>query len=623
VVNAPSGSTSEDAVAAPPTGRQPIVVAIRSGLALLSPQEAKRALALTIAIAVGSALEIAAVTAVLPFVNVVIQPTAIHTPGPLAELHRWAGSPPEGQFIALLGFTVIVLMVLGAAASWIILYSQNRFTASCQMRLARELLERCIHAPYSWFLGRNSLVLSRLVYDDVVFWSRAFVQRLMMMVNDVLVVVMGVVLVLALSRRTGLLVLTAVALLAFASVRLTRPLLTRLAEQKRVALDATLLTANQALTGIKDIKLSSRESYFSELFRAAYATVSGTHAGLNVWQETPAVIMRTLEQVTLVALALAFWRTGVGGGQIATQLGLLIVVTTKVVPAVSALSSAVGSLLNALPHVRGIRETLASIEREAGHARRPTVGGVAVGEWQRVRFEGVGYRYPGSAEWALRDVTLELGRAGAYGIVGRSAAGKSTLVDILVGLLDPTEGRMQVGATPMSALDARDWQRRIGYVPQAPFITDDSLRANVAFGVPRALADDRRVIECLRLANLADLPDELEHGLDTRMGERGARLSGGQRQRVAIARALFNRPEILVLDEATSALDTLSEGEILAALKNLRGQVMIVTIAHRLSTVAPSDEIFVLEQGRLVGCGSYSELKGNHELFRRMTEASA
>jgi ATP-binding cassette, subfamily B, bacterial PglK len=608
---------------AQPVGRQSNVSAIRAGLALLSPREGRRAVALVIAIAVASALEIAAVTAVLPFVNVVIQPTAIQTPGLLAELHRRAGSPPAGQFIAVLGLTVIVLMVLAAGGNWIILHGQNRFAASCQTRLARELLDSCIHAPYSWFLGRNSLVLSRLVYEDVWYWSRAFVQRLMMMVNDVLVVVMGVALVLALSRRTGLFVLTTVALLAVVSVRLTRPTLTRLAETRQAALDATLLTANQALTGIKDIKLSSREGYFSELFRSAHTTVTGAHARLSVLQETPAVIMRTMAQVALVALALVFWKTGAGGGQIATQLALLIVVTTKVVPAVSALSSALGSLLNALPHVRGIRETLASIEREASLARRPTGARRPVGEWQRVRFEGVGYQYPGAGEWALRHVTLELERAGAYGIVGRSAAGKSTLVDTLVGLLDPTEGQMLVGSTPLPVLDIRDWQRRIGYVPQAPFITDDSLRANVAFGMPRALVDDRWVIECLRLANLADLPDELEHGLDTRMGERGARLSGGQRQRVAIARALFNRPEILVLDEATSALDTLSEGEILAALKNLRRQVMIVTIAHRLSTVALSDEIFVLEQGRLVGCGSYAELKGNHELFRRMTEASA
>ena len=603
--------------------REPILSAIRAGLALLSPREKRWAIALAIATAVASALEIAAVTAVLPFVNVVIQPTAIHTPGLLSELYRRAGSPPEGQFIGFLGLTVIVLMVLAAVGSWMILYAQNRFAASCQTRLARDLLDRCIHAPYAWFLGRNSLVLSRLVYDDVVFWSRAFVQRLMMMVNDVLVIALGVALVLALSRRTGLLVLIVVGLLAGASIRLTRPLLTRLAEKKRAALDETLLTANQALTGIKDIKLSSRESYFSELFRAAYATVTDAHAGLNVWQETPATVMRTLAQVTLVALALGFWRAGLAGGQIATQIALLIVVTTKVVPAVSALSSSVGSLLNAMPHVRGIRETLASIEREVTRARRPAAGGAFVGDWQRIHLEGVGYRYPESSEWALSGVTLELGRTGAYGIVGRSAAGKSTLVDVLVGLLEPSEGRVSVDTTPMSALDVRDWQRRIGYVPQTPFIADDSLRANVAFGIPRELVDDRRVTECLRLANLADLPDELEQGLDTRLGERGSRLSGGQRQRVAIARALFNRPEILVLDEATSALDTLSEGEILAALKNLRGQVMIVTIAHRLSTVAPSDEIFVLEQGRLVGCGSYAELKGNHDLFRRMTEAGA
>jgi len=602
---------------------EPILAAIRAGLALLSRREKRWAVVLAIAIAVASALEIAAVTAVLPFVNVVIQPTAIHTPGLLSELYRIAGSPPEGQFIELLGLTVIVLMVLAGVGSWMILYAQNRFAASCQTRLARELLDRCIQAPYAWFLGRNSLALTRVVYDDVWYWSRAFVQRLMMMVNDVLVVVMSIALVLALSRQTGLFVLATVALLAVASFRLTRPLLTRLAETRQAALDTTLLTANQALTGIKDIKLSSREGFFSELFRAAHATVTGAHAGLGVWQETPAVIMRTLAQVTLIALALRFWKTGVTGGQIATQLALLIVVTTKVVPAIGALSSAVSSLLNALPHVRGIRETLDSIELEANLARRSTEGNRTVGEWQQIRFEGVAYRYPGSGEWALRDITLEFGRTGAYGLVGRSAAGKSTLVDILVGLLEPIEGRMIVDAKPMVVLDVRNWQRRIGYVPQAPFIADDSLRANVAFGLPRAAVDDRWVTECLRLANLADLLDELEVGLDTRLGERGARLSGGQRQRVAIARALFNRPEILVLDEATSALDTLSESEILAALKNLRGQVMIVTIAHRLSTVILSDEIFVLEQGRLVGRGSYAELRGNHDLFRQITETSA
>src|SRR5262245_5535056 len=218
-------AATNDTIIPSPSGQPSLIRAVRFGLALLSPREARQAVGLSIAIAVASALEIAAVTAVLPFVNVVIQPTAIHVSGPLAELHRRAGSPPDDQFIGLLGVVVIVLTVLAAVGSWIILRAQNRFAASCQTRLAQDLLDRCIHAPYAWFIGRNSVVLSRLVYEDVWYWSRGFVQRLMMVVNDILVVVMGVVVVLVLSRRTGLLVLTAVALLAVASVRSTGPLL--------------------------------------------------------------------------------------------------------------------------------------------------------------------------------------------------------------------------------------------------------------------------------------------------------------------------------------------------------------------------------------------------------------
>ena len=211
----------------------------------------------------------------------------------------------------------------------------------------------------------------------------------------------------------------------------------------------------------------------------------------------------------------------------------------------------------------------------------------------------------------------------AYGIVGRSAAGKSTLVDLLIRLLEPTEGCIWIDGDPSPALDPRDWQRRIGYVPQAPFIADDTLRANVAFGVPRGAVDDAWVADCLQSANLGALRAQLERGLDTRLGERGSRLSGGQRQRVAIARALYNRPEILVLDEATSALDAATEMEVQAALENLRGRVMLVTIAHRVSTVAPCDEIFVLEEGRLVGRGPYAELIDHHHLFRRIADANA
>jgi len=589
------------------------------GLRFLSQQERKKAIWLAVVMLAASSLEIVSLAAVLPFVNIVIQPEVIQTNSYLAWVFEWTRVSSVSHFVFLVGFAVISLMTLSILANWSILYAQNRFIASCQARLARELLERCMHAPYTWFLTRNSTLLSRLVYDDVVIWSRGLVQRLIVMVGNVSVVMMAFALVLALSLSTGIMVITAVAVLGYGIVYLMRPVLTRLATIKRIALDEMTLTANQALSGIKDIKLSSREMYFRNVSTAAYSRVTGAHAKLNVWQETPSLIMQGLAQVALVALALIFWGMGLEKGQIASQLALLIIVTTKVVPTVSSLSLAVNGLSNAVPHVEAIRAALESIDAEIGRtSRRGSICKAVPPHWGQIRLEQVGFQYPGSSDWALKGLTLSLTRGGSYGVVGPSAAGKSTFVDLLVGLLEPTTGHIRIDKDSLQSLEIKDWQKRIAYVPQMPFIADDSLRANIAFGFQRSEIDDEWVIKCLRLANLERLSGDLSHGLDTRLGERGVRLSGGQRQRIAIARAMFNRPEVLVLDEATSALDTITESEILSALKNLRGQVTTITIAHRLSTVAACDKIFVLQAGRLVGQGSDAELRANQELFRKM-----
>jgi len=601
--------------------RTPFLSTVRAGLRLLSRTEIRQGFWLTAALAAAGVLEIVALAALLPFVNVVMQPSAIHTSSTLRRLYRWSGASDVSPFIVQVGTVVIALMMTSAIVNWSLLYLQNRYAAACQNRLAKDLLDRCMQAPYSWFLGRNSLVLSRLVYDDVVVWSRGLIQRLMTMVNSLLSVLMAVALVLAFSLRTGIAVVAGVAILGYAAVYLTRPYLARLAETKRGAIDVVTLTANQALAGIKDIKLSSREAYFSELFRRAYATFTGAHAGLNVGQETPSAMMTTLAQVMLVGLAMALWSMGVEPGRIATQLALIIIVSTKVVPSVGMLSMSVSGLVNSLPHVRAIHDVLTSLEVQGKLSSREGPGLKRVDGWRRVRLEKVGYQYPDASGWALRECSIALERSGAYGIVGPSAAGKSTLVDLLVGLLEPTEGRVWVDDDPLETLAPKSWQRRIGYVPQAPFIADASLRDNVAFGVPENDVDDARVMECLRLANVAELPAQLERGLDTRLGERGSRLSGGQRQRIAIARALYAGPELLVFDEATSALDSISEAEILAALDNLRGRMAVIIIAHRLSTVASCDQIFVLDEGRLVGCGTYRDLATSHPLFRQMVGA--
>jgi ATP-binding cassette subfamily C protein len=234
-----------------------------------------------------------------------------------------------------------------------------------------------------------------------------------------------------------------------------------------------------------------------------------------------------------------------------------------------------------------------------------------------IALERVSYTYEGEPEPVLSDVSLAIAKGESVGIVGPSGAGKSTLVDLLLGLLTPTAGRITVDGRDI-ATALRSWQRHIGYVPQEPFILDDTVRRNVAFGLSDAEIDDRRVMAALRLAQMTDVVAALPDGLDTMLGERGTRLSGGQRQRVAVARALYHEPEVLVFDEATSALDTPTERELIAALEALRGVKTVVVIAHRLGTVRRCDRLAVLRDGRLAAVGPYDELMARDPGFRAM-----
>lgn len=230
----------------------------------------------------------------------------------------------------------------------------------------------------------------------------------------------------------------------------------------------------------------------------------------------------------------------------------------------------------------------------------------------------LGYRYPESAAESLSGVNLTIQRGAAYGLAGPSGAGKTTLVDLLLRLLDPSQGRLLVDGIDATRIPLADWRCRIGYVAQQPFITDDTLLANVAFGVSPDEVDRNLATDCLRRANLESVFGDLPQGIDTRLGERGIRLSGGQRQRVAIARALYKRPEILILDEATSALDSIAEKAIQDAITLLHGNVTLIVIAHRISTIQSCDEIWLLDSGRISAAGSYTELLEKSELFRRL-----
>jgi ABC-type multidrug transport system fused ATPase/permease subunit len=594
--------------------------ALGAGWRLLTPAERVRGGWLTLAQVFEGALDALAVGASLPLVAIVVQPDLIETNAQLRRLHQLVGSPPHPRLLAELAIAALLLVVLRSVVSGLLQYGVQRYGADCQNRLARDLLEECVHAPYPWFLTRNSSVLARLFYDDVSQWSRGFVQRLMVIVDNAITVVLGGALLIFLAPAMGLAVVIGMGALAYGLMALVRPRVEQLARVKRAALDRTIMTASQALAGIKDVKLSSREGHFVGVFAESYAVASDSHALLNLWQQLVPLTLPVVGLASLMGLVALQWRSGTARGEIAAEMALLVLISSRIVPALSQLSSSVGQLWNIYPIVQGLHDLRASFA-DVALAPAPvtiTTGEDWDGRWRELKFTHVGFTYPGASGGALRDLSAELGVGGAYGVAGPSGAGKSTFVDLLLRLLEPTEGSILLDGRPIASLDRRAWQSRIGYVAQSPYLSDDTLRANVAFGVPREKVDDDHVRACLRKAQLEALLAELEHGLDTPMGDRGVRVSGGQRQRIAIARALYGRPTLLVLDEATSALDRIGESAVQDALDALRGQVTTVTIAHRLATIRHCDTIFLLDDGRLVAQGGYDELLAQSLLFRRM-----
>ncbi|HET7341350.1 MAG TPA: ABC transporter ATP-binding protein [Methylomirabilota bacterium] len=517
---------------------------------------------------------------------------------------------PPGVIVA---FTVLVMgfyiarNALLAAVSWV----QELALNTSVRHLSHRLLAAYLAAPYAFHFHRNSAALIHRVTDAVNSVFRGVLGSLVNTACESLVVA-GIVVILALTAPgVTLVAIVVVGGLLLLPLTLSRHATTRWGEAVQQLDTEILQTLQQSLGGVKEVKVLGCESFFLSQFderlaaaarlRARYATVAST---LRMGVETMFVC-----GLLLVSLILTLR----GGSAALPLLGLFAYAGFRVIPAANRVMLYVAQLRYSRPWIQALRADLTTLPAAA--ARPPD--GEPIRFTRAVSLERVSYTYEGEREPVLVDVDLSIARGESVALVGPSGAGKSTLVDLLLGLLAPTGGRITVDGRDIATALA-SWQRHIGYVPQEPFVLDDTVRRNVAFGVPDAAIDDRRVQAALRLAQLADVVAALPRGLDTALGERGARLSGGQRQRVAIARALYHEPEVLVFDEATSALDTPTERELIAALEALRGVKTLVVIAHRLSTVRRCDRLAVLRDGRLVAVGPYDELLERDPGFRAM-----
>jgi ABC-type multidrug transport system fused ATPase/permease subunit len=520
----------------------------------------------------------------------------------------------------VLGFAVIAFMTLRNVFFALSNLLVALFTALCRRNLAARLLDAYLSRPYAYFLTRNTNELRRNVFQE----SSQIVDGVLVPVTRIVSSSCVAFAILAMLIVTDpVAAITTVVVLGgayFVTYRFTGWRIDQLGQTARRYRQHAFQIGSEAFGGIKDLKLLGRESQFFDGYRRVAAQATRVEMRRNAFGLIPRYLIETLAVAGVILFLLHLARQGEPLGRMLPVLALYLLAGYRVLPALQTIYSNLGQMRYNRAALVTLHEDLEDARGLASAASAEVLATTALPFRKAIRLEAMSFAYPQAAAPALRDVDLVIQKNTAVAFVGATGAGKSTLVDLIMGLLLPGAGRVLVDDVPLTPDNVRAWQRNIGYVPQHIWLSDDTLARNIAFGVPDQEIDHDAVRAAATAASLDRfIATELPKGYETVIGERGIRLSGGQRQRVGIARALYHRPSVLVFDEATSALDGATERAIIEAIDGLARRITVILIAHRLNTVINCDRIFVLEHGRLVDSGSYADLVRESGAFQRLS----
>jgi ABC-type multidrug transport system fused ATPase/permease subunit len=561
-------------------------------LSILTPAERHQAVVLLGLMFIGMVLETLGVGLVIPALALLTQPDiASHWPG-LASLFAALGNPSQGQMIVSGMLCLVIAYGIKTVFLAFLSWEQVGLVYRVQADLSQRLFAGYLCQPYTFHLERNSAQLIRNTMNQVGDITNVM-QQGMTLATEALVI-FGISSLLIFVEPLGAVVVVVVLGLAgWGMYQLSRHRLLHWGEQRQHHEGLRIQNLQQGLGGVKDVKLLGREMDFLEQYRLHTTASMRVMRHLTTLQSLPRLGLEMLAVTGLAGLVLVMIWQGKPVSSLLPALGLFAAAAFRFMPSVNRIILAVQAVRFSLPVIDTLHDELRLL-----NSNKPPLPGKMFEFQNELRLEDLTFRYPGVEAYALQNVSLSIPKGSSVGFIGGSGAGKSTLVDIMLGLLSPTTGAVTVDGMNIQN-NLRGWQDRIGYVPQSIYLTDDSLRRNVALGLPENQIDDKAVARAIHSAQLEQFVKELPHGLDTLVGERGVRLSGGQRQRIGIARALYHDPSVLVLDEATSSLDTATESDVMDAVRSLHGEKTILIVAHRLSTVADCDRLFRLENGKL------------------------
>ncbi len=567
---------------------------------------------------VGALIEVAGIGMLPVFVSAVSDPSYILENDILGPVAAAVGITTSRDLLVYGGLALVVIFLVKTIYLVWFKYIKSKFVMNRYSYISTRLYESYLSAPYTFHLGRNSAELIRNVTTETNLITNNIMMPVLKISMDV-VMVSGVFLFLFYVEPVVTLVSFAVIggggglILKFVKKRMTY--FGKIAAQERKRM---IQGVNEGIGGIKDITVMNRQPLFMNRMREYLGNLVNAQIYKNVasYASRPVIEFLAVGGMIFIAFFMV-WQ----GREISTIIPILALfggAAVRLIPSSSHIVTEITKLRYYIESLQSVHEDLEEMKEETKRARAENRNMEKLPFEKEITLSNIDYRYPDADTLALKNVSLFIRKGSAVGFVGESGAGKSTIVDLVLGLLEPTSGEVRIDGVNMLARK-REWQNNVGYIPQFIYLSDDTIRSNIAFGVSKEEISDKKIEAAVKAAQLGKVLADLPDGLNTIIGEDGVRLSGGQRQRIGIARALYDNPQVLIMDEATSALDNITEKFVIEAIEKLRGDRTIIMIAHRITTVKKCDMIYLMNKGIITQQGTYDELLQSSKEFNKIS----
>ena len=578
---------------------------------ILSKKEQKRAFFLLFVILISSILDVIGVASIVPFIALLSNPSVIETNILINKIYTFSNVNGQQLFLFYAGLSFFIFFIISIGFKTLAIFLQLRFSLMCEYSIGKRLLKNYLHQSYIWFLDRHSSDLAKNILSSV---NQVIYQALLPIFNLI---------------SNGFVVFFIIILLVFVDTQLTiivgltlgtaygitygsfRNMLNRIGLE-RVKNDEKRYTAlSNAFGSIKETKLGSLEKFFTNIFSVPAKNFAQNQANNQIIGQLPRYLFEAIAFGGLLLIILYLMKQNDNFTSTLPILSLYVFAGYRLMPALQ-------QLYNALTSLRFTTAAINSVYNDLYVKFDDNIVKEKIDFKTDILLKNITFHYPNSSKANLKNISIKISAKSTIAFIGVTGSGKTTLADIILGLLEPQQGTLEIDNKIINKNNVASWQSIIGYVPQQIFLSDQSITSNIAFGIDSKLVDQEAVERASKIANLHNFViNELPKKYDTIIGERGIRLSGGQRQRIGIARALYHNPSVLILDEATNALDGLTEQAVMDAVYNLSKKITIVLIAHRLNTIKNCNEIFLMDQGEIIANGNYDELSKNNKEFNK------